>query len=328
MSDKPVNVLITAASRRVALIRAFAEALKSTNVPGKVIVTDTDPLSPGHFFCEKSYLAPLSTSPEYISAIKETCIKEDITLLVPTIDEEIALFGKHKKEFAEIGVKIPVSNEKTGDICNDKYKTYLFFKENGLPMAETFLPDEIRKLKPPLPLFIKPRIGRGAIGAYPVNTEKELEFFIDYIHEPVIQTFLAGKEYTIDLLCDFKGRVISIVPRQRLVIRSGVCDRGVTEKNQKLMELCEEVAIKLGLVGPSNLQCMVDGSDITFFEINPRFSGAIQLTINAGADFPKMLVRMMNGGGVEPCIGEFEDNLTMVSYDESIYKPAGNDWRR
>ena len=42
-----LNVLVTAASRRVPLIRAFQDALKSSAVPGRVIVTDVNPLVAG-----------------------------------------------------------------------------------------------------------------------------------------------------------------------------------------------------------------------------------------------------------------------------------------
>ncbi len=46
MSEKSINVLITAASRRVALIRGFQSALSVLGIDGKVIFTDIDPLSP------------------------------------------------------------------------------------------------------------------------------------------------------------------------------------------------------------------------------------------------------------------------------------------
>ncbi len=326
MTKRKINVLITAASRRVALIRGFQDALKATGSEGNVVATDTDLLSPGHYFCARSYNAPLSSAPDYINAIKEICRTEEISLLIPTIDEELPLFGRHKKDFAEMGVAIPVVDEEIGDICNDKYRTYHFFKDHGLPMAETFLPEEVRRLKPPLPLFIKPRQGRGAVSAYPINTQRELDFFLDYVGDPVVQTYLGGKEYTIDVLCDFEGRVISVVPRQRIVIRSGVCDRGRTEKHPRLMELAEEAARALRLVGPANLQCKMEGDAVTFFEVNPRFSGAIQLTINAGADFPRLIIEMLLGA-VAPRIGQFEENLTMVSYEESVYR-NGSGWRR
>ena len=320
MAQQPVNILITAASRRVALIRGFVDALVSSGTPGKVVVTDTDSLSPGLYFCDKYYPVPLSTSPDYLSSIKEVCEKENISLLIPTIDEELPLFGHHRAEFKKAGVNIPVADGKIAELCNDKYKTFLFFQENSLPIARTYLPEEVRRVKPKPPLFIKPRFGRGAVSAYPINSEKELDFFLDYVNDPVVQDYLPGREFTVDVLCDYDSQVISVVPRERLVIRSGVSDRGKTIKNQKLIDISIEVASKLKLVGAANLQCKVDGEKITFFEVNPRFSGAIQLTINAGANFPAMLLAMQNGG-VPPRIGDFKENITMVSYEESLYHP-------
>ena len=41
-----LNILVTAASRRVPLVHAFQEALKACRVKGRVVVTDVNPLSP------------------------------------------------------------------------------------------------------------------------------------------------------------------------------------------------------------------------------------------------------------------------------------------
>jgi len=316
---KRVNILVTAVSRRVALIRAFKAGLLKLGLEGNIVACDVDPLSAGISFCDKFRLVPLSTNSDYINSVIDVCKQESISLLIPTIDEEIIFFGKHKKRFEDIGVKIPVVDEEVGDICNDKYKTYIHFKKHNLPIAKTYLPEELKDINLEYPLFIKPRIGRGAIGTHPVNNKKELDFFLHYVGDPIVQPLLTGKEYTIDVLSDFDGKVISVVPRQRLVIRSGVSDRGITCKNGELIELSKTVAETLRLIGPSNLQCKVDDNGkATFFEVNPRFSGAIQLTIKAGADFPAMILRMLNEKA-EPEIGNFEDGLTMVSYEDSIY---------
>jgi carbamoyl-phosphate synthase large subunit len=55
------------------------------------------------------------------------------------------------------------------------------------------------------------------------------------------------------------------------------------------------------------------------FEINPRFSGGIPLTIAAGADFPRQLVQLALGRKVEPSLGRFQDNLWMTSYETSVF---------
>lgn len=317
------NILITAASRRVAMIRGFARALAELGVEGRIHVCDTDSLSPGLRFCDKYHIVPMSDSPDYIPTILEICNRERINLLVPTIDEELPLFGRHKRDFEEIGVIALVSDEKAGTICNDKYLTARFFKENGFPFATTQLPHEIDFENVTYPLFIKPRRGRGSVGVFPIHNENELRFFINYVKKPVVQRFLSGKEYTVDVLAGLDGRILSIVPRERIVIRSGVCDRGRTWRDERLIELSRSICEKLGVVGPVNLQCKIQDGEITFFEINPRFSGAIQLTVAAGADFFSTIIREAMGERPAPAIGEFTDQLLMISYEESIFETNG-----
>jgi carbamoyl-phosphate synthase large subunit len=121
------------------------------------------------------------------------------------------------------------------------------------------------------------------------------------------------------MLCDFAGQPLSIVPRERVVIRAGVSDRGRTVKDSSLMALAEACATALPFAGAVNIQCrVVDGRPVVF-EINPRFSGGIPLTIEAGADFPAMLLRLASGQRVAPAIGRFRDNLWMTSYETSLF---------
>jgi carbamoyl-phosphate synthase large subunit len=74
--------------------------------------------------------------------------------------------------------------------------------------------------------------------------------------------------------------------------------------------------------GPINIQCRMRRGAPAIFEINPRFSGGIPLTIAAGADFPKMLLRLAMGLEVPPAIGDFEDGLWMTSYESGIFLDA------
>ncbi len=72
-----LNVLITAGSRRVPLVQAFQQAVRTTG-GGSVIVTDINPLSPAVYVADRSYSAPLSTDPAYIDAVVEICRREHI----------------------------------------------------------------------------------------------------------------------------------------------------------------------------------------------------------------------------------------------------------
>jgi carbamoyl-phosphate synthase large subunit len=227
-----MNILITAASRRVALIQGFVNALKRLGMRGHVVTTDMSPLSPGLYFSDRHYIVPLTTDRRYIPIIKSICFKERIRLLIPTIDDELPLFGAQAEKFLATGVRVAVSSVQTNTICNDKHLTARFLSERNIPVAKTWLPSELDSADLTFPLFLKPRSGRGSVGAYMITNERELRFFLEYISDPVVQEFLPGREFTIDVLADFGGRVISVVPRERLVIRSGVIDRGRTWKHK------------------------------------------------------------------------------------------------
>lgn len=312
------NVLITAASRRVALVHGFHRALRSAGLSGRVIAADVNPLSPAVHLSDRSYEVPLSSDPSYLEAIERLCQAEQVRLIVPTIDDELPVFAKARERFAAQGIRVAVSPAVTADICNDKYATCVHLQQHSIVAAESFLPSTL-PAEPPMPLFVKPRFGRGSIGAFPVKTRRELEFFLEYVPDPVVQTFLSGPEFTIDMLCDFEGRPLSIVPRERVVIRAGVTDRGRTVQDPSLVALALACARALEFHGAVNVQCRVVNGRPVVFEINPRFSGGIPLTIAAGADFPLMLLEAARGRRVRPVIGRYVPDLWLTNFESSLF---------
>jgi carbamoyl-phosphate synthase large subunit len=313
-----MNVLLTAGSRRVPLVQGFRNALRSLGMPGRVIVTDINPLSPAVHVADRSYRVPLATDPEYINELAAICELEQVRLLVPTIDDELSVIAAARDQFAARGVTVACSPEPTPSLCNDKYDTCQHLLRAGVSAAQSYLPSQL-PADVALPLFIKPRSGRGAVGAFPVHSRRELEFFLEYVANPIVQEYLGGPEYTIDVLCDFDGEPLAIVPRERVVIRAGVIDRGRTVKDAQLIALAEQACKAIRFAGPINIQCRMRGDVPVIFEINPRFSGGIPLTIEAGADFPRMLISLALGRRLEPQIGNFRDQLWMTSFESSFF---------
>lgn len=321
-STKPtrmsLNVLMTAGSRRVPLLEAFRRALRDLRLAGTVQVTDVNTLSPAGLVADRAHLVPMSSDPGYLDHILAICERERIGLVVPTIDDELPLFAEARPRFEERGIVVAISDPFVTTLCNDKYATSAYLRDQGVAAADSWLPETL-PIEPPFPLFVKPRFGRGSVGAFPAFNRKMLEFFTGYVTAPVVQEYLAGPEYTIDLFCDFEGRPLSVVPRERAVIRAGVIDRGRTSRDPALLDLGLACANVLRFVGACNIQCRVVGGRPTVFEINPRFSGGIPLTIAAGADFPRILVELALGRAVEPSIGKFTADLWMSSYESSFF---------
>jgi carbamoyl-phosphate synthase large subunit len=314
------NILVTAGSRRVPLVRAFQRAVAAAG-GGRVVVADVNALSPTVYLADASYPVPLSTDPDYLDAIEAICRLERIDLVVPTIDDELTVFAEAVDRFAAAGVRVAVSPPETTRICNDKLATCRVLSKHGIEAASTYLPSDLPAALS-FPLFIKPRVGRGGVSAYPVRNARELAFFLGYVPDPVVQTYLDGPEFTVDVFCGFTGEPLSIVPRERVVIRSGVVDRGRTVSDPALIELGLACARALPFRGAVNLQCRVVSGRPVVFEVNARFSGGIPLTIEAGADFPRMLVDLVRGRRVRPSIGQYRADLWMSSYETSVFVAA------
>jgi carbamoyl-phosphate synthase large subunit len=315
---RKINVLITAASRRVPLVRAFRNVVEKFG-RGRVITTDINPLSPALYFGHKHHIVPLTTDRYYIPHIESICDTEDVNLVIPTIDDELPTFGRVQDRFAQFGITVAVSGEKTSITCNDKYETYLFCQRTGIQTSRTRLGTEVDFNDIRYPVYVKPRFGRGSVNVFAVHNEAQLRLFLDYVPDPIVQDHIAGTEFTVDVLSDFEGRVLSIVPRERLVIRAGVSDKGITRNNPEIIAFAKNVAQTLQIVGPANIQCKWNGRDVSLIEVNPRFAGGIPLTIAAGADFPMWLVQLAAGIEVKPQIGKFQDGLAMMSFEESIF---------
>jgi carbamoyl-phosphate synthase large subunit len=317
-----LNILVTAASRRVPLVRAFQRALRDLSPGGRVIASDVSALSPAVHVADAAFEVPLSNAPEYIDAILALCDQESVGLVVPTIDDELPVFGAAADRFRSAGIVVAVSPLSTTALCHDKYETCRFLRARGVAAAESFLPRRLPK-SPRFPLFVKPRFGRGGVGAVRVDNARQLEFFLGYVKKPVVQQFLDGREFTIDLFCDLSGHAISAVPRERVVIRAGVIDRGRTVHDPGLLSLALACGRTLEFAGAVNIQCRVVDGVPTVFEINPRFSGGIHLTVEAGADFPRWLVELALGREVRPALGAFTDELWMTSYETAIFLADG-----
>jgi carbamoyl-phosphate synthase large subunit len=316
-------VLVTAASRRVALVRSFQAALERLGVAGRVIASDVNALSPAVHVADESFRVPLSSDPGYVETIASLCEQEGIGLVVPTIDDELPILGQHRAWFASRGVTVAVSPENTARLCNDKFATCDYLRARGVAAAASFLPPHLPG-RPKFPLFVKPRFGRGGVGAFHIANARQLALFLEYVSEPVVQQFLSGPEFSLDLFCDFSGRPLSVVPRERVVIRAGVIDRGRTFHDARLIQLGLDCARVLDFAGAVNIQCRVVRGVPTVFEINPRFPGGIHLTVAAGADFPAWLVELALGRDVAPSIGTFTDRLWMTSYETAIFLPDGD----
>lgn len=311
-----VNVLITSASRKVNLIQMFKQAARKYN--GKIIAADINRNSPALFFADDYEIIPQSEDKNFIPYLIKLCIKRDIKLIIPTRDEELAIFAKNKGKFLKENIHVMVADLNTIEICQNKDKFHRFCEENGISVPKRY---SINDAKKNYPVFLKPFFGKASKNTFKINNDSEMRKILsNHGNNFLIEEFLDCKEYTIDLFSDFNNNVISIIPRERITVIAGESKVTRTVKDVNIMNLVKQLAEKLHLIGHNTIQCFkCKDNSIKFIEVNPRYGGAAHLGFKAGAFTPEFIMKLVQDEKITPMIGKFKDKLVMLRYSQDIF---------
>ncbi|MHC4114773.1 MAG: ATP-grasp domain-containing protein [Planctomycetota bacterium] len=324
-----LNILFSCIGRRASLLNSFRKAAKELKMSACLIGTDITELSSAMQLCDKAFLVKPIKHPRYISQLLSIVKNNNVKLLIPTVDLDLKLLAKNKPRFTAIGCRVLVSSTQVVDICQDKRKTYQFMLKNGFDTPLTISArTAIRKSKQKAentrlnwPCFLKPWDGHASRGTAAVTNPEELAFFAKRIPNCIVQEFIKGTEFTCDVYVDFSMKVRCVVPRKRIEIRAGEVSKSQIIKNGNIMHQAAEVVTKLG-AGPGviTLQLfLTDDGRVKFIEINPRFGGGVPLSIKAGANFPKWILREILGEKINIRFNGFKDKLIMTRYDAEVW---------
>src|SRR3990167_8933863 len=310
-----MNILITSAARKVTLVQAFQKALKDEGLDGFVVAADMSPNSPALKFATASVLLPPTEhEEEYNKALLSVCGNHSIDLIIPTRDEELPFYARHKHEYLKLGIWIAVPDEAYISLCQDKIAFADFCEANGIE-----IPKQIHDITK-LPVFIRARYGWGGGMARRADSMAEVAILKRKWGDCIIQENIDATEYTVDVFSDDRANVLSIIPRRRVKVIAGESVVGRTEKNTDIIRECQKLAESLHLQFHSIIQCFYDNGVVKFIEVNPRYGGASNLSFQAGGESPRWLVQMVAGRDItSPPIGEFVDELTMLRYSQDIF---------
>ena len=222
-----INILFTCIGKRVSLVRAFREAGHQLSINLKIIGTDVDYLSPALQLCDKKYIVHSVTHNDYLQQLLEIVDENKIRLVIPTVDLDLRLLALNKSEFSKRGCKVLISDPKIVDICQDKRKTFRFFRKHGISSPNTLSSRTIASNKTiKFPAFLKSWDGHASKGTALVNNRREFLFYSKMIPRCIVQEFIVGDEYTCDTYIDFEMAPRCVVPRKRIEVRDGEVSKG------------------------------------------------------------------------------------------------------
>lgn len=320
-----MKILFTSVGRRVELIQAFKQAAHELSADVVIIGSDIIESAPALYYCDETRITCRIDNNQYIPQLLEICKNDKVDCLIPTIDTDLLLLSQNKKRFESIGTKVLISEEEKIKICRDKNYTADYFISLGLKSPVPInsfdkYKEQLESGNASFPAFIKPKDGSSSIDAYKVESLKDLKTYSDKIGDYIIQPYISGREYTIDIFCDYEGNPVYITPRERLAVRAGEVLKTQITQNETMISEMKRLIDDFKPCGQITVQLIQDkdSGENYYIEINPRFGGGAPLSIKAGADSAKAVIRMLSGEKLKYKEYAAKDGLIYSRFDQSI----------
>lgn len=313
------NVLITSVGKRVVLVKIFKKTFRALGYDAKVYTTDMKPgMAPAGIISDDCFPVPKCTSDNFVNVLLRICKDNNIGVIIPTIDPELIVLSENRQKFVDIGVEIMLSDLDFIRICRDKRKTGSFFESVGIS-----IPKEVDKYHPIFPMFAKPYDGSLSTNIHIIKNadaltkdilDDEKLLFMEYIDKEEY------KEFTVDMYFGKDGCVKSIVPRERIEIRAGEVNKGITRKNYVQEFLKTHMGYLPGVRGCICVQLFYrqTDNDIKGIEINPRFGGGYPLSYHAKANYAEYVIREYLLKETLSYSNDWLDNTLMLRYDKDV----------
>ena len=313
------NILITSAGKRVVLVQIFQRTLQEMGLDAKVYTTDMRPeMAPAGIVSDGCIPVPRCTADNYIDCLLDICREKRIGVIIPTIDTELLVLADSHQRFKDQGVRLAVADREFIRICRDKRLTKDFFLQTGIAV-----PQPVDKYHPRFPMFAKPYDGSLSTNIHIIRRTEDLTQEILNDEKLLFMEYVDPKEYkefTVDMYYGLDGRVKGIVPRERIEIRAGEINKGITRKNGIVPFLLQRMGELKGVRGCMCLQLFYRESDgdVKGIEINPRFGGGFPLSYYAKANFAAYLIREYLLGETVDYSDAWLDRTLMLRYDNDI----------
>lgn len=300
-----MSVAVTGAGGPSAI--SFLEAIAAPSI--ELYAGDIDPYAAGLYLVAPAnrWILHRGADPRFVDDILERSVAARIDVLVPTVDFELLPLARRREDFEREGIRLLLANAGTLELCLDK-AALVRACEGSCDVPRTVILDgHFDAADWPLPFLIKPRLGAGGRGVQRIDRLDALSI-LPCDGSLIVQEFLGGREFSVDVLCTPKSDVLAVVPRARLKIDSGIAVTGVTLHDDRLDAAARRVAATIGITYVANLQFREDAHGVPrLMDVNARFPGTMPLTVASGVNMPRLALDLAVGRSLSSGVATFRD---------------------
>ena len=325
---KEITILIASCGTRNKVVQYFKKALSGK---GRVVATDCSPNAPALYEADVHYIVPRITEAGYMDVLYDICRKEAVTGILSLIDPELSLLALHAADFQAMGVTVIGSSYELCERTLNKWEMYQWLAVHGYRCARSYMDVEafLADMRAGLlswPVFVKPAKGSASIAISTAYDEETVRLLVSHGEEMMIQEFLDGQEIGADCYIDLhSGKTVSVFTKKKLVMRAGETDKAVSFREDKLFALITRFIDEMGLRGQIDIDIFEIGGEYYISEVNPRFGGGYPHAYACGVDHMTLIVNNLEGKENAVAIGQYEDGLIMMKYNEIMLRKGSPD---
>jgi carbamoyl-phosphate synthase large subunit len=254
-----------------------------------LLAADTDPWAAGLYLVEPAARTLIPAGPDagFADALMRRCTAMGVDVVIPTVDAELGPIAAARDWFTEAGAELLIAPERALGLTLDR----LVLAQCCADVVRVPRTESLGGTDPTswaFPVIVRLRSGSGSCDVSLVRSEGELAGLAG-AEDFIVQEFLPGPEYSIDVLADRRGQVIAAVPRVREKVDQGVCMAGRTIHDRELEQLGATVVRRLGLTYIASVRCRRDGAGRpALVGVSPRPPAGLPLTVASGVDMPRL----------------------------------------
>jgi predicted ATP-grasp superfamily ATP-dependent carboligase len=308
----PARVLVTDAESRKALavVRALGRDFEvSTLSASRISIAGWSRWSRHHFV-----VPPDEAYAERVLGLA----RDRIDIIIAPQEDTIIRLGRQADRFAEAGITLSFPPLEVLELAFDKGRTIELAHELGVPVPTTRMVADRAEIEDAAeaigyPLVIKPRhsyywTGSGFRlngGPWYARDRAELQAALAEVDPtqppPLLQAWVPGTGRGVFALLARDGTLSAAFAHQRIrdVHPSGSASvvRSSVALDPALLERAVSLLRAMGMWGLAMVEFRVDSrsGEALLLEVNARLWGSIQLAIDAGVDFPRLLVEVTEG---------------------------------
>ncbi|MBI5442362.1 MAG: ATP-grasp domain-containing protein [Deltaproteobacteria bacterium] len=308
MSSRRCNVLLTFAGRKGYQYLV----LRSSPRAGTIVAADADPAAPIRVHGATLEVVPPVADPQAYLAALEVCVRRhSIDGIIPLNDRDAVLLATHSAAFASLGARYLGAEPEVAAALGDKLAAADWLASRGFQTPPTALAGDFpstRSTAVAFPLVTKARHGQGSERFRVVRTEAEL-FAVP--EGDVVQPFLHGEHYDLDILRSAAGRVVAVVPKRKLEMQGGTASLVRSDARQDLVDLGVRIGNAVRHVGMIDVDVIDAGGELHVLEVNPRLGGCFPFSCIVCPDLADALLAVGLGESPPDLVGRFRGGVTM-----------------